>query len=29
MPGSGWVLRLAVADPDAGWSVALDATDRT
>jgi hypothetical protein len=28
MPASGWVLRLAVTDPDAGWSVALDATDR-
>jgi hypothetical protein len=28
MPASGWVLRLAVADPAAGWSVALDATDQ-
>jgi hypothetical protein len=27
MPASGWVLRLAVTDPQAGWSAALDATD--
>jgi len=29
MPPSGWVLRLAVSDEAAGWSAALDATDRT
>ncbi len=29
MPASGWVLRLAVTDEAAGWSAALDATDRT
>jgi hypothetical protein len=28
LPGSGWVLRLAAADPAAGWAAALDATDR-
>jgi hypothetical protein len=28
LPGTGWVLRLAAADPTAGWSAALDATDR-
>jgi hypothetical protein len=28
MPGTGWILRLAVADPAAGWSAALDATDQ-
>jgi hypothetical protein len=28
MPGSGWVLRLAAADPAAGRAAALDATDR-
>ncbi len=27
IPGSGWILRLAVADDGAGWSAALDATD--
>jgi hypothetical protein len=25
----GWSLRLAVADPDAGWAAALEASDRT
>jgi hypothetical protein len=29
LPGSGWVLRLAVADPAAGWTAAVDATDRS
>jgi hypothetical protein len=29
MPGTGWILRLAVADPAAGWAAALDATDRS
>ncbi|HZA81785.1 MAG TPA: hypothetical protein VFC13_09975 [Actinomycetes bacterium] len=29
LPASGWVLRLAVADPAAGWAAALDATDRS
>jgi hypothetical protein len=29
LPGSGWVLRLAAADPAAGWAAALDATDRS
>jgi hypothetical protein len=29
LPGTGWVLRLAAADPAAGWSAALDATDRS
>jgi hypothetical protein len=28
MPASGWVLRLAAADPAAGWAAALDATDQ-
>jgi hypothetical protein len=28
MPPTGWVLRLAAADPAARWSAALDATDR-
>jgi hypothetical protein len=28
MPANGWVLRLAAADPAAGWAAALDATDR-
>jgi hypothetical protein len=26
-PRTGWILRLAVADPDNGWAVALDAHD--
>jgi hypothetical protein len=29
MPATGWVLRLAVADPTAGWTAALDATDHS
>jgi hypothetical protein len=29
MPASGWQLRLAVADPAAGWAAALDATDHS
>jgi hypothetical protein len=29
MPGTGWILRLAVADPAAGWAAALDATDHS
>ena len=29
MPGTGWVLRLAAADPAAGWAAALDATDHS
>jgi hypothetical protein len=29
MPGTGWVLRLAAADPDAGWAAALDASDHS
>jgi hypothetical protein len=29
LPANGWVLRLAVADPAAGWAAALDATDRS
>ncbi len=29
MPASGWILRLAVAQPHAGWAAALDATDRS
>jgi hypothetical protein len=29
LPGSGWVLRLAVAAPAAGWAAALDASDRS
>jgi resuscitation-promoting factor RpfA len=27
VPATGWVLRLAAADPDAGWAAALDARD--
>ena len=27
MPGTGWILRLAAADPTTAWSAALDATD--
>ena len=29
MPGTGWILRLAAADPAAGWAAALDATDQS
>jgi hypothetical protein len=29
MPGTGWALRLAVADPGTGWAAALDATDHS
>ena len=29
MPGTGWILRLAVADPAAGWAAALDASDHS
>jgi hypothetical protein len=29
MPGTGWILRLAVTDPAAGWAAALDATDHS
>jgi hypothetical protein len=29
MPGTGWILRLAVVDPDAGWAAGLDATDHS
>ena len=29
MPGTGWILRLAAADPAAGWAAALDATDHS
>ena len=29
MPGTGWVLRLVVADPGTGWAAALDATDHS
>jgi hypothetical protein len=29
MPGTGWILRLAVTDPAGGWSAALDATDHS
>jgi len=29
MPATGWVLRLAIADPAAGWTAALDATDKS
>ena len=29
MPGTGWILRLAVADPVAGWTAVLDATDHS
>jgi len=29
MPGTGWILRLAVTDEAAGWTAALDATDRS
>jgi hypothetical protein len=29
MPATGWVLRLAAADPAAGWAAALDAVDQS
>jgi hypothetical protein len=29
MPASGWLLRLVVADPAAGWAAALDAADHS
>ena len=29
MPGTGWILRLAAADPAAGWAAALDAADHS
>ena len=29
MPATGWTLRLAAANPAAGWAAALDATDHS
>jgi hypothetical protein len=29
LPGTGWILRLAAADPTEGWTAALDATDHS